>query len=100
MRINIHVPKGDPLDPWNFYADAVSAGHRKHGVILVDGKEYASTLQCTHCSAHFVARKNRGDWVCLKCYGAVCGKRECVVECVPFEKKLDDYESGEIGVLR
>ena len=99
MRMNIHVPTKDPLDPENFYADAASPGNRRHGVILVDGKEYAATIQCRHCGGHFVYRKNRGDWVCLRCNGLICGNTRCVNECVNFEKRLDDYEREKIASL-
>ena len=96
--LNIRVPVKDLLDPENFYADA-TATHRRHGSIVVDGKEVASTLQCRHCNAHFVNRRNRGDWICLKCGGVVCGRRSCVIECTPFSKRLDDYESGRSKIL-
>ena len=96
--LNIRIPAKDPLDAENFYADAVTT-HRRHGSIVVDGKEVASTLQCVHCNCHFTHRRNRGDWVCLKCSGVVCGKRVCVVECIPFEKRLDDYECGKRSLL-
>ena len=99
MRTNIYVPAKDPLDPENFYADAANPGSRRHGVIVIDGKERAATLQCVHCNCHFTYRKNRGDWVCLRCNGAVCGRQACVVECTPFEKKLDEYESGKRPAL-
>lgn len=93
MRTNFHVRTKDPLDPENFYADAANPGRRKHGTILIDGKEYASTLQCSHHGGHFVHRKNRGDYICLKCGGVVCGRRECVLECIPFEKYLEKCEA-------
>ena len=98
-RASIRIPVKDPLDPENFYADAIST-HRRHGSIVVDGKEVASTLQCVHCNGHFVNRRNRGDWVCLRCGGVVCGNRACVIECMAFEKKLDLYESGKLTSLR
>ena len=97
--IQIRVPKPEKCDPRWFYKDAANPGRRRHGIILIDGKEVAATLQCSHCGCHFVHRKHRGDWICLKCAGVVCGKAECVRNCVPFEKKLDEYESGKIGVL-
>ena len=99
IRLNFHIPSKDPLDPENFYADAASPGRRRHGIILMDGKEYAATLQCSHCGGHFVHRKNRGDWICLKCGGVVCGRQDCVQNCIPFEKKLDEYETGKRGSL-
>ena|SRR3990167_308897 len=99
MRVKDFVCTKDPLDPENFYADAGSPGRRRHGIILIDGKEYASTLQCVHCNGHFVRRKNRGDYFCLKCAGVVCGGYRCVQECTPFEKKLDLYESGKLSSL-
>ena len=92
IRSGSYLKTKDAFDPENFYADAVSPGSRKHGVLLVDGREYASTLQCRHCGGHFVHRKDRGDWICLKCNGVVCGKKDCVIECIPFEKKLDLFE--------
>ena len=94
MRSNDYVRTYDLLDPENFYADAAGPGSRKHGTIVVDGKECAATLQCVHCNSHFTHRKSRGDWICLKCGGVVCGSRYCVERCEPFEEKLDQYEKG------
>ena len=92
IRSNDFVKTSDPLDPENFYKDAADPGRRKHGIILIDGKERAATLQCAHHGGHFVHRKNRGDWICGVCYGVVCGMRECVEKCIPFEKQLEAME--------
>ncbi len=94
MRSNDFVKTKDPLDPENFYADAANPHGRKHGIILIDGKEVAATLQCAHHGGHFTHRKNRGDWICGSCGGVVCGRKQCIEMCVPFEKQLEDAESG------
>lgn len=98
--MQIRKPIRDSLDPEEFYRDATSARHRKHGSIFIDGKNVADTIQCVHCNKHFTHRKSRGDYVCLNCMGPVCGQWACVHECTPFEQKLDQYERGERGILR
>lgn len=94
MRSNDFVKTKDPLDPENFYADAANPGTRKHGIILVDGKERAATLQCVHCNGHFTHRRDRGDWICGVCGGTVCGRKLCIEKCEPFELQLERAERG------
>lgn len=81
-------------DDEDFYADAISAGSLPHGTVIYDGKVVADTLQCAHHNGHFVHRKNRGRWQCLKCGGPVCGMPRCLANCTPFEKRLEEYEAG------
>lgn len=71
------------------------------GTIIIDSREVADTAQCVHCNAHFVMERGSGKkrgW-CMNCGGITCGGVECS-RCVPFEKKLDMYEKGQIQVLR
>lgn len=61
----------------------------------------ADTLQCRHCGRHWIVKPGSGakrGW-CLKCSGPLCGRRDCMTECLPFEKRLELYENGEIAVL-
>ncbi len=82
---------------------------RKAGHILIDGIEVAMTLQCCHCGSHWVhyrshlvinsngPKRTRG--FCTKCMQVTCGRKECD-PCIPFEQKLDMYESKQLAVLR
>lgn len=60
------------------YSDAKHE-RRPHGIIFVDGKEVATTLQCDHCGGHFVSRKGSGHRrdFCLKCNSVCCGSPRC-----------------------
>lgn len=60
------------------YADAQHES-RPHGIILVNGKEVASTLQCPHCGGHFVSRKGSGHrrTFCFGCKAVTCGDPRC-----------------------
>jgi len=66
------------------------------GVIIVDGQDIASTVQCCHCNCHFISVKGSGQTrgFCTLCMARTCGKPECDV-CTPFEKKIADYERGK-----
>jgi hypothetical protein len=62
---------------------------KPHGLVFVDGKEVASTLQCPHCGEHFVSRKGSGirrAW-CPACRAVTCGAHQCD-PCQPFVKEL------------
>jgi hypothetical protein len=66
----------------------------KRGVILLDGKEVAETLQCVHCGRHWQVVPGSGakrGW-CAHCNGPSCGKPQCMV-CVPAEAKLEFQEA-------
>lgn len=67
---------------------------RPKGAILIDGKHVADTLQCVHCSAHWVvvagSGKHRG-W-CLRCKGPLCGSVRCMGDCIPLRKRLEGWE--------
>lgn len=68
------------------------------GGIMVDGQQVGETLQCVHCGMHWdrVPGSGRQRGFCLKCNGVLCGKRECLIECKPIEKRLD--EEAALGV--
>lgn len=70
------------------------------GHILVDNVEVASTKQCCHCGKHFVSIKGSGKirGFCMCCHKITCGNVECD-PCIPFEQKLEEYESGKRLVL-
>lgn len=66
---------------------------REDGVVIVGGKEIASTRQCVHCGGHFTMVKGSGrtrGW-CLRCQGVTCGHADCD-PCIPFEARLDHAE--------
>lgn len=68
-----------PSDLVDDYADA-QYERKPHGVVLVDGKEVASTLMCPHCGQHFVSRKGSGTrrHLCRACqYHACCSDPRC-----------------------
>lgn len=100
-----------------------SAGKRASGVWTdEDGEhEVADTVQCAHCSQHFVltdgkvcisvllpdmtrggALKPAKIWrepgFCFKCNAQTCGGPNCC-ECVPFEKKLEEFEARKRRTL-
>lgn len=70
------------------------------GFIIVDGVEVARTLQCVHGGEEFISIRGSGitRGFCRNCMGETCGKPECDA-CVPFERKLEDYEKGKIRVI-
>lgn len=74
--------------------------NKEDGVLMMDSTVIAKTRQCCHCGNHFAMIKGSGKkrgW-CMKCHSITCGKIECC-SCVPFEKKLELYESGKITSL-
>lgn len=71
------------------YADAQHE-RQPHGVVIVDGKEVATTLQCPHCSGHFVSRKGSGHrrHFCMRCHAVCCGSVACI-PCRPFLREME-----------
>jgi hypothetical protein len=70
------------------------------GFIFVDGQEVAETLKCVHCQYTWRVKHGSGiqrGW-CMNCNGPHCGGQNCW-ECVPFKKKLDEYEAGKRKTL-
>lgn len=67
------------------YADAQHE-RKPHGLILVNGKEVATTLQCPHCGGHFISFKGSGHRrsFCARHMAVTCGKDACVKDCVDF----------------
>lgn len=67
------------------------------GTILVGGREVAHTKQCPHCQEHFISVKGSGKLrgFCMRCMAITCGKQACHI-CVPFEKKIEAMEKGQI----
>lgn len=75
---------------------------KAHGMIIRDGKEIASTLQCPHCNAHFVSMAGSGikrSW-CPNCNAVTCGKKECVERCEPWERRMEAIERKATQALR
>ena len=73
---------------------------KEHGGVVVDGRQVADTLQCVHCGRHWVPEPGSGKvrGFCRCCMGPTCGAQKCDA-CLPFEKRLDLYEAGKLGVL-
>jgi hypothetical protein len=71
------------------YSDAKHES-RPHGLVIVDGKEVASTLHCPHCGGHFVSRKGSGHrrTFCFNCKAVTCGSAACD-PCKPFMATLE-----------
>ena len=74
------------LEQGEDYSDAKHE-RKPHGIVFVNGKEVATTLQCPHCGCHFVSRKGSGHRrsFCLRCMAVTCGKDACVSDCRPIE---------------
>lgn len=55
------------------------------GFVIVNGQEVAHTLQCAHCSAHFISVRGSGKrrGFCWKCMKVLCGKLSCMT-CKPY----------------
>jgi hypothetical protein len=71
----------------------------EHGYLIISspaGTLEADTLQCCHCNAHYVVRPGSGKrrGFCTLCSAVTCGAPACA-PCVPFEKKLDEFERRE-----
>lgn len=60
------------------YADAKHE-RKPHGLVIVNGQEVATTLQCPHCMRHFISRKGSGHrrTFCFKCEAVTCGDPAC-----------------------
>jgi hypothetical protein len=65
------------------YSDAQHE-RKPHGIVIVNGQEVATTLQCCHCGMHYVSRKGSGirRGFCLRHMQVTCGQQKCV-ECKP-----------------
>lgn len=74
---------------------------KAHGVFFIDGKEEGESIQCCHCNGHFNLRPGSGvtRGFCMLCMRVTCGQKKCNA-CYPFEKKLEDYRSGKLKILR
>lgn len=75
------------------YKDAKHERH-PHGIIIVNGQEVATTLQCPHCGGHFISRKGSGHrrTFCLKCMAVTCGRPACD-SCQPFAAETGDFQN-------
>lgn len=65
------------------------------------GMKEADTLQCVHCSNHWIVKKGSGivRGFCVKCDGYTCGNQQTCHECFPFEERMDLYEKGMLPFL-
>ncbi len=97
MAPTIWIPGVDDIqEDLKQYADAKHEPH-PHGVVIVNGKEVATTLQCPHCGGHFISRKGSGHrrTFCLKCKAVTCGKFECD-PCRPFADETGWSQNGVV----
>ncbi len=87
---NIIIPGVNDQHP--LVDDYKDAKHERnpHGVIIVNGKEVATTLQCPHCMAHFISRKGSGHRrsFCMRCMAVTCGAEACVTGCTPYSAEF------------
>lgn len=64
-------------------------------VVDPEGKTVeGETLMCCHCQMHWIvclgSGKQRG--FCFRCAGPTCGKQQCEVQCIPFERAIEIME--------
>jgi uncharacterized ferredoxin-like protein len=81
-----------------FEAESV---RKPSGAIILDGMHLADTLQCEHCGYTWIPIMGSGKvrgW-CNKCNGPTCGSKECH-ECLPMQKRIEQYEKGVIKILK
>lgn len=54
------------------------------------------TLSCSHCHGQWevVAGSGKLRGFCNRCAGYVCGRPECMNQCLPFEARLENIEAG------
>lgn len=68
------------------------------GVVIVtdfDGRDFVNdTKQCPHCGAHWIIQRGSGrpHVFCQRCMADTCSKPECLRQCYPEEKRMDDIE--------
>lgn len=64
------------------------------------GPVHTDTLQCCHCDTHYQVQPGSGitRGFCTHCMKPTCGADECC-ECVPFEKKIQEFEAGQRKTL-
>lgn len=89
--------KPPTLDPTpDDYSQAKHERHA-HGIILVNGKEVATTLKCPHCGGHFVSMKGSGHHrsFCLRHMAVTCGAPACVKDCVDVYALEDSLSTSE-----
>ena len=69
---------------------------KAQGTIVVDGNEVGQTLKCPHCQAIFevVRGSGRRRGFCMNCMAPTCGDKKCC-ECLPWEKRFEEFESGK-----
>lgn len=69
------------------------------GTCFSDGHQVASTIQCVHCGKHWIPVRGSGRrrGFCMMCNGPVCGSRECIETCLPWQKKLDIEENPRLA---
>lgn len=79
------------------YSDAKHE-RQPHGLVIVNGKEVATTLQCPHCSAHFISRTGSGHRrsFCMRCMAVTCGAHACVTGCAPWAAASGELIGREV----
>jgi hypothetical protein len=89
MKAVIDITKDD-LNPYK----GVHSEKKQGGAWIVDGRHVADTLQCVHCTGHFVRRPGGGRQFsyCMNCKGFVCDNPDCQGACVPEEMRLEEME--------
>lgn len=61
----------------------------------------ADTYVCSHCNAIIIKNplRVRPREVCRKCMRVVCDSPGCAIECVPFERVLEDLQNQGSNIL-
>ena len=74
-----------------------TAGH----LIIMDangGEEQLETVACAHCQRQLNRALIHTLGWCMRCMAPTCPTAACD-ECVPFLKKIEEYERGKRSVL-
>lgn len=81
---HIIIPGDDSLDAHTKaeYGDAEYI-RKPHGMVFVNGKEVASTLQCCHCGKHWIPKRGSGirRGLCGFSMQPLCGAQACFDRC-------------------
>mgnify|MGYP001572940810 CR=1 FL=1 len=61
-----------------------------------NGIREMDTQQCVHCGGHWIVVQGskRQHRYCSKCDGNTCSNLDCLMNCIPAEKKLEIMERG------
>ena len=60
-----------------------------------DWRMDGETVSCCHCQIVMMIRPGSGikRGFCFRCNAVTCGKKGCMVKCVPFERAIEEMEA-------